>query len=87
MSETGYVELLLILASRPKVVHHKSESLTHKLADRDARVKQLELKVQLLTDEAGKVADMQMQLTAKVAEIASEKEALVEKDTALKAKT
>lgn len=59
VSKNGCVDILHSLASKFQVVLRGSESTKLKLADREATIGALELKVQFLADKAGRVGDFQ----------------------------
>lgn len=66
---------------------HESESEARRLADQAAKVGELELKVQLLVNDAGMDGDLQNQLSAKKAVLVSAKFALEVSGTTLKAQS
>lgn len=58
VSKKGYVELLRSLSTELLSARHESDIAAHKSAGQDAKMGQLELKVQLLADDAVKVGDL-----------------------------
>lgn len=57
VAKSGYVELLHVLTNKVQSPCRESETVTHKLALHEALVDELELKIQLLADEAVEAAD------------------------------
>lgn len=75
-SKKGYVELLQSLAGKVQSRCCECETTTWQLAERNAIMEELELKVSLLAEEAGQLGKMQRRLEAKVGESNSTKRAL-----------
>lgn len=63
-----------------------SKATSRKVADQVPKVGELELKVKLLVDDAGKLGDLEKALSAKKAELASAKSALEASEAFLNAK-
>lgn len=87
LSKKRYAEPLRVLTRKLQMVCREFKTTTCKLSDGETNMETLERYVHLLTSVDSKVADLQIPLTAKAAELASAKEKSVEKDAALRAKT
>lgn len=75
VSEKSYVEELRSFATVVLLESRESEIAARKLLDHVRKVQNLEHKMQLLADDAGKVGNLQKQLSVKEAELASAKSA------------
>lgn len=71
VSRKGYADLVHQLAGAVRVAHLKSEVYRLELAERDGKIKKLNLKVQLLADGLEKVARLRTQMTKKDWELTS----------------
>lgn len=69
VTKKGYAELLKDLLSNQPAVYRRTEATTQELADREAKVSELELKLILPDEEFGCSADLQKGLDARVGEL------------------
>lgn len=69
VSKTEYVDLVQRLAGEVKDARQKSEADERKLAERDTKNEELNLKVQLLADDSEKIARFQAKVTTRNVEL------------------
>lgn len=64
VSTKGYVELLRILASEVQTARRESQAASCELSVRKAKLGELERKIQILTGDVRRAADLQKELSA-----------------------
>lgn len=72
-TEKGYVELVWDLSRDLQGLYREAEATTEKLAEQEAKRSELDQKVQLLVEEAGRARDLQKRLDDKIGELVSAK--------------